>query len=99
VDNEVQVTRQGSGSLAYHVGFSNCDWKVKSAPTDATVSNIIANTDPLFDSVNNFSRYYDLHLRAASPLIDKGISNALTVDLDGNPRPVGLPDLGCYEHQ
>jgi len=97
VDNEVQVTRQGS--TAFHVGFSNCDWKVKTAPTDATVSNMIANTDPLFDSVNNFVRFYDLHLRPTSPLIDKGISNPLTVDLDGKPRPVGLPDLGCYERQ
>jgi len=99
VDNEVQVTRQGSGSTGYHVGFSNCDWKVKTAPTNATVSNMIANTDPLFDSVNNSRRYYDFHLRAASPLIDKGISSSLTIDLDGNPRPVGLPDLGCYELQ
>ncbi|HVU54722.1 MAG TPA: choice-of-anchor Q domain-containing protein [Puia sp.] len=99
VDNEVQVSRQGSGSLAYHVGFSNCDWKIKTAPADATMANMIANADPLFDSVNNSRRYYDFHLRAASPLIDKGIGTTLTLDLDGNPRPVGLPDLGCYEHQ
>ena len=97
VDNEVQLTRQGS--TAYHVGFTNCDWKVKTAPADATVSNMIANTDPLFDSVNNSRRYYDFHLRPASPLIDKGISSSLSLDLDGNPRPVGLPDLGCYERQ
>jgi len=97
VDNEVQLTRQGS--TAYHVGFTNCDWKVKTAPADATVSNMIANTDPLFDSLNNSRRYYDFHLRPASPLIDKGISSSLSLDLDGNPRPVGLPDLGCYERQ
>ena len=97
VDNEVQLSRQGS--TAFHVGFSNCDWKVKSAPADATVSNMITNTDPQFDSVNNSKRYYDLHLRAASPLIDKGISSSLTIDLDGYSRPVGLPDPGCYEHQ
>jgi hypothetical protein len=97
VDNEVQITRQGSG--AFHAGFSNCDWKVKTAPSDATVSNMITNTDPLFDSVNNIVRYYDFHLKAVSPLIDKGITTALTVDLDGNPRSVGLPDLGCYEHK
>jgi len=97
VDNEVQLTRQGS--TAYHVGFTNCDWKVKTAPADATVSNMIANTDPLFDSLNNSRRCYDFHLRPASPLIDKGISSSLSLDLDGNPRPVGLPDLGCYERQ
>jgi hypothetical protein len=97
VDNEVQISRQGSN--AFHAGFSNCDWKVKSAPADATVSNMFTNTDPLFDSVNNTIRYYNFHLKAVSPLIDKGLANALTIDLDGNPRPVGSPDLGCYEHQ
>ena len=66
VDNEVQLTRQGS--TAYHVGFTNCDWKVKTAPADATVSNMIANTDPLFDSLNNSRRYYDFHLRPASQI-------------------------------
>ena len=69
------------------------------APDNVTTSNMVANTDPMFDSVNNVRRYYDLHLKASSPLIDKGAGTGVTLDLDGNPRPVGLPDLGCYEHQ
>ncbi|HEY4209028.1 MAG TPA: hypothetical protein VGM31_19520 [Puia sp.] len=99
VDNEVQVSRQGS--TAFHIGFTNSDWKVKTAPAaaDVTTTNIIANVDPLFDSVNNSRRYYDFRLKATSPLIDKGISTPLTVDLDGHSRPVGLSDPGCYEHQ
>ena len=96
VDNEVQVSRQGS--TAFHVGFSNCGWKVKTAPVDATVSNMIVNMDPMFDSVNNTRRFYDLHLKPGSPMIDKGLGTSLTVDLDGNTRPIGLPDLGCYEY-
>jgi hypothetical protein len=95
VDNEVQVSRQGN--TAFHVGFSNCDWKVKSTPGDVTVSNMIAGADPMFDSVNNTRRIYDFHLKAGSPLIDKGLGTAVSLDLDGNSRPVGLPDLGCYE--
>ena len=95
VDNEVQVSRQGT--TAFHVGFSNCDWKVKSTPGDVTVSNMIVNTDPMFDSVNNTRRIYNFHLKAASPLIDQGLGTAVLLDLDGNSRPVGLPDLGCYE--
>jgi hypothetical protein len=51
----------------------------------------------MFDSVNNTRRIYDFHLKAGSPLIDKGLGTAVSLDLDGNSRPVGLPDLGCYE--
>jgi hypothetical protein len=97
VDDEVQVSRQGT--TAFHVGFSHCSWKVKSAPGNVTTSNMIEGIDPKFDSVNNVRRYYDLHLQASSPLIDKGLGAGVILDLDGNPRPVGLPDLGCYEHQ
>lgn len=97
VDDEVLVSRQGGTSFT--VNFSNCLWKVKNAPADVTTANIIANMDPLFDSVNTSRRYYDFHLQAGSPAIDKGIGTSLTKDLDGNTRPVGLPDLGCYERQ
>jgi len=97
VDNEVLVSQQGSNPFS--VNFSNCLWKVKTTPAGISSSDIIANNDPLFDSVNNSRRYYDFHLKAGSPAINKGVSTALTVDLDGNIRPVGLPDLGCYERQ
>lgn len=97
VDDEVVVSQQGQ--TVFSVNFSNCLWKVKNSPTGISSDNIIANNDPLFDSVNTSHRYYDFRLKAGSPAIDKGISTALTQDLDGNPRSVGLPDLGCYERQ
>jgi hypothetical protein len=97
VDDEVQVSKQGA--TVFHVDFSNCCWRVQHSPENVTSSNMIVNTDPMFDSVNNVRRYYDLHLKASSPLIDKGVDAGLTLDLDGSPRPVGLPDPGCYEHQ
>jgi hypothetical protein len=53
----------------------------------------------LFDSVNNSKKYYDFHLQENSPAKDKGTVTVLTIDLDGKPRPVGGPDLGCYEKQ
>jgi hypothetical protein len=81
------------------VNFENCLWKVKNSPADVNISNIIANDDPLFDSVNNQKRYYDFHLKNGSPAIDKGKDAGITIDLDGNPRPIGLPDLGSYEKQ
>ena len=30
---------------------------------------------------------------------NKGIGSGLSIDLDGNPRAVGLPDIGCFEKQ
>jgi hypothetical protein len=97
VDDEVVVSKQGS--TPFSVNFSNCLWKVKNIPVGISSANIITNNDPLFDSVNTSRRYFDFHLKAGSPAIDKGITTALTQDLDGNTRPVGLPDLGCYEKQ
>lgn len=95
VDNEVVVSRQGRNAFA--INFSHCLWKLKAAPAGVTSSGIVANQDPLFDSVNNFRNYYDLHLRAGSPALKMGLSTGLLVDLDGNPRPGAGPDLGCYQ--
>jgi len=98
VDNEVTVSKQGTGSFS--VGFTNCLWKVKTAPTGVTVTGMIAGADPMFDSVNVSRNFYDFHLKAGSPAVDKGAPTGLTVDLDGNPRVAGAaPDLGSYERQ
>ena len=97
VDNEVSVSRQNTG--AFNVSFTNCLWKVKNAPSNVVTAGMITNMDPLFDSVNNSRGFYDFHLKVGSPAIDKGVVTSLLVDLDGNPRAVGLPDLGAYEKQ
>ena len=36
-------------------------------------------------------------LRNGSPAIDKGTITGITIDLDGELRNTGAPDLGCYE--
>ena len=95
VDNEVVVSRQGNSPFA--VGFSHCLWRVKTAPAGVTTTGIIANQDPLFDSVNNARQYYDFHLQAGSPALGAGLPAGLLIDLDGNPRPASAPDLGCYQ--
>ena len=97
VDDEISLSKQGS--TICNVSFFNCIWKQKNIPSDADTSHIILNMDPLFDSVNNQLRYYDFHLKTGSPAIDQGVNTGITLDLDGNPRPVGLPDIGCYEKQ
>jgi len=49
--------------------------------------------DPLFvDSENGNYR-----LQRGSPCIDSGTDTGVTMDLDGNPRPIGRYDMGAYE--
>jgi hypothetical protein len=97
VTDEVAVSRQGTA--AFSVNFSNCLWKVQDQLTGITSTAIIANQDPLFDSVNNSTPYYDFHLQAGSPALGAGTTSGLFIDLDGNPRPAANPDLGCYQKQ
>lgn len=96
-DDEVVSSKQGTGT--YAASFQNCLWKVKNNPANITSTNIIANQDPLFDSVNNSRRIYNFRLKDESPAKNKGIGSGLSIDLDGNPRAVGLPDIGCFEKQ
>lgn len=97
VDDEVVVSRQNT--TGFSVNFSNCLWKVKTPPSPITSTAIIANQDPLFDSVNNSSLYYDFHLQSTSPALAAGMAAGLNIDLDGDPRPAVKPDLGCYQRQ
>lgn len=97
VDDEVITGKQGNGVFA--VSFQNCLWKIKNTPANSVSSNMLSNTEPQFDSVNNSKRYYDFHLKESSPVINKGLASSLNRDLDGKPRPAGLPDPGCYERQ
>jgi len=96
-EDEVVVSKQGTNP--YLVQFSNCLWKVKNNPSDVTASNIIANQNPAFDSINVEKKIYNFRLKASSPALNKGIMTSLTIDLDGNPRNIGLPDMGSYERQ
>ena len=99
-EDEVVVNKQGSASL--DVDFQNCLWKVKKDPMSTggvKSSNIIANQQPAFDSINIQRNFYSFRLKDGSPGVNKGTPTAIFTDLDGNPRPVGLPDIGCYEKQ
>jgi len=50
------------------------------------------DADPLFAGPD------DYHLGDGSPAINAGRDEGVTVDLDGQPRPVGsAPDMGAYE--
>jgi hypothetical protein len=95
VDNEVVVSK--SGATTFNVNFDYNLWKVQTAPANITSNQMINNQAPLFDSVNTFKNYYDFRLKSSSPAVNKGVNAGVTIDLDGKSRPVGLPDLGCFE--
>jgi len=100
VEDEVVINKQGTGLL--DVNFQNCLWKVKKDPlvTPGVKSlNTISNLNPLFDSVNIQKNYYSFRLKDGSPAVNKGLATSILIDLDGNTRPVGIPDIGSYEKQ
>ena len=97
VNDEVVVAK--SGNTTFNVNFDYNLWKVQTTPANITSNQIINNQAPLFDSINANKNYYDFRLKAVSPAINKGVNASVAIDLDGKARPVGLPDLGCFEKQ
>lgn len=95
VDHEVQVLKKGN---AFNVQFNNILWKQKEIPANTIITNA-SSEDPLFETPNTEKNSYDLRLKENSPALNKGINTSITLDLDGNKRPVGAPDLGAYEKQ
>lgn len=100
VTDEQLINKQGV--TAFSVGFNNCILKGATDPMNSTLTNVIRNQDPLFDSVDVFNRYYDFRQikNATAPGINAGTNTGLLRDLLNNPRNIGpAPDAGCYERQ
>jgi hypothetical protein len=96
VSNEVGIYKMNAGNT---VTFDHVLWKVQSNPPNTIVSGAI-NQPPQFDSINVSKNYYDFRLNNHnSPAINNGTNAGVILDLDGKPRPVGAPDLGCFEKQ
>jgi hypothetical protein len=97
VEDEAVVLKQGN--TPFNVVFDQVLWRVKTNPANSTINGAINNQNPQFDSVNTAQKVFSFRLKQGSPAINKGVNAGATVDLDGNSRPVGLPDLGAYEKQ
>jgi hypothetical protein len=93
-ENEV-VT---SNTIAANVFFDHPLWKVQTTPANVTVLSAITGA-PQFDTIDVSKRIYNFRLRDTSPAVNAGVSSIVSTDLDGAVRPVGLPDIGCYERQ
>lgn len=93
-EEEVIVDKKGTN---FNLLFDNVLWKMQSNPPFGNVSGNVLNQNPQFDSINVSQRYYDFHLRESSPALNQGSNASVFIDLDGKTRPVGMPDLGCYE--
>lgn len=100
LDDELVVAEDSGASL--NINFDQNLWRAQktdpSAISGVTTAGII-NDMPIFDSISVSKSYYDFHLQATSPALNKGAATPLTIDLDGKPRPVDIADLGCYECQ
>jgi predicted outer membrane repeat protein len=103
--NTVSSPRQGSNAVEraqidlYPTGLSTVTISnscIQGLMTLAGNNNI--SYDPLF--ANPVTS--DFHLSSGSPAINSGNTNAasiLSLDLESNPRAVGVVDLGAYERQ
>ena len=97
VPDEAQVSREGN--TVFQVLFDHVILKQQYYPDNIDSIALLLNTDPLFLQIDNQQRLYDFHLQAGSPAVGQGKDDGIGVDLDGNLRPVGNQDLGCYERQ
>jgi hypothetical protein len=100
VEDELSILKQGPSS-SFIVTLENNLFKAVRDPANITAqSGNIKNQPVQFDSINTSRRIFDFHLRRyPSPAINAGKPTTFTRDLDDRPRPVGLPDIGCYERQ
>jgi hypothetical protein len=97
--DEVKVLFSGANAP---VTFNNDLLKANGSPANSTLNPAsvqLLKQDPLFQGIDISKNYYDFHLQTGSPAKDKGAPTAVTIDLDGKPRPSGPPDIGCYERQ
>jgi len=97
IPDEAIVSKQGT--TAYQVLFDHCILKQKNFPVNADSISLQLNADPQFLETGTVGNIFNFHLTSASPAVDQGRDLGILIDLDGNTRPVNMPDLGCYERQ
>lgn len=97
IPDEAIIQKQGSN--IFNVLFDHTILKQQNYPSNIDSSSLWLNTDPLFIATGTTDNAYNFQLQAGSPALDKGASSGIIIDMNGDPRPVNLSDLGCYERQ
>jgi hypothetical protein len=95
--DEALISKQGN--TVFNVLFDHTILKQQNYPANIDSSSLWLNTDPEFLATGSPGNTFNFHVEAGSLAVDHGANLGIPVDLDGNHRPVNLPDLGCYERQ
>ncbi len=97
VPDEALISKQGN--TVFNVLLDHSILKQQNYPANIDSSALYLNTDPLFLATGYPGNTFNFHVEPGSPAVDHGANLGISIDLDGNPRPVNQPDLGCYERQ
>jgi len=97
VENEVLINR--NAAAAFTVNFDHGLWKLATALQGVTATSMLTAQEPGFETINSQERYYDFRLKEGATGLEAGRATSVNIDLDGKTRPVGLPDLGCFERR
>lgn len=99
IDDEMLISKEGNN--VFNVSLENCLYKAINDPANTTLSSVIRNQDPVFDSIDIGNNYFDFRFTKdfTAPAIDNGILTTFPKDLDDLPRANGNPDIGSYEKQ
>jgi len=90
---------QKQGSTIFNVVFDHTILKQQNYPANIDSSSLWLNTDPLFIATGTPANTYNFQLQSGSPALGRAANSGINIDLDGDPRPANLSDLGCYERQ
>jgi len=97
VPDEAAIEKQGTN--LFNVLFDHTILKQQNYPANIDSSFFWLNTDPLFIATGTPDNTYNFQLQPGSPALDRAANPGINIDLNGDPRPVTLSDLGCYERQ
>jgi hypothetical protein len=97
VSDEALIQKQGN--TLFNVLFDHSILKQQNYPANIDSSFLLLNTDPLFIATGTQDNTYNFQLQPGSPALDKAANPGINIDLNGEPRPVTLSDIGCYERQ
>jgi hypothetical protein len=97
IPDEAIVQKQGNN--IFNVLFDHTILKQQNYPANIDSSSLWLNTDPLFIATGIPNNEFNFQLQAGSPALDRAVNPGIIIDLNGEPRPVNLSDLGCYERQ